>query len=128
MQKIYNSLAVLSLIFIITACANTVNRGHLKEDQVISNIKPGLTSKSEVLKMFGSPSSESTFGTPTWYYISTIKENRSILASKIVDQNVIEITLDSNGTVSEVKQYSFADKKDVEIAIADCPEEAITAS
>jgi len=116
MQKIYNSLAVLSLIFIITACANTVNRGHLKEDQVIGNIKPGITEKSQVLKMFGSPSSESTFGVPTWYYISTIKENRSILASKIVDQNVIEIAFDSNGIVDTVKQYSLGDKKDIEIA------------
>ncbi len=110
---------VYSLCFavvLLSACVTTVNRGHLKEDEAVSHIKVGVTTRGEVAKELGTPSSESSFGNKTWYYISTIKQNRSILSPKIVDQHAIEIVFDSNDVVSSLKEYSLADSKHIEIA------------
>jgi len=107
---------VLTVLLALSSCVNTVTRGHLKEDEAISHIKIGITSKSEVAKELGSPSSESSFGDKTWYYISTIKQNRSIFAPRIVDQHTTEILFDANDIVASIKEYSLADSKKIAIA------------
>jgi len=111
------------MALLIAACATTVPRGHLKEDETLTNIKIGATTRDEVQKLLGSPSSESTFGPPTWYYVSSIHENRSIMPTKVVDQHVIEIAFDAGGVVTSLKQYTMADGKEVEIASQETPTE-----
>ena len=111
------------MALLITACAIDTPRGHLKDDESLTSIKTGVTTKDEVQKLMGSPSSESTFGPPTWYYVSSIHQTRSILAPKITDQHVLEIAFDSTGVVNGVKQYSLADSKEVDMASQTTPTE-----
>lgn len=99
----------------IASCATNVNRGHLKEDEAMSHIKVGVTTRGEVAKELGSPSSESTFGDKTWYYVSTIRQTRSVLPSKIIEQHTTEIVFNQNDVVAAVKEYSLADGKNIEI-------------
>jgi len=111
------------MALLLVACVTTIPRGHLKEDESIASIKVGTTTKDEVSKLLGSPSSESTFGPPTWYYVSSIHEHRSIMPEKVVDQHVIEIAFDSNGVVTSLKQYTLADGKNIEVASDTTPTE-----
>jgi len=124
-MTIRNLLQYLALasILLSLACTNTETRGHLKEDEALSTIKVGTTTKEEALKALGSPSSESSFGPKTWYYVSSIRKTHSILAPEIIDQHVIEIAFDAGGVVSEVKQYSLQDGKNIEIASRVTPSE-----
>jgi outer membrane protein assembly factor BamE (lipoprotein component of BamABCDE complex) len=105
------------------SCVNTVNRGHLKEDEALSTIKVGVTTRAEVAKQLGSPSSESSFGNKTWYYVSSIRQNRAAFAPQIVEQHTIEIAFDANDVVSSLKEYSLADSKNIEIAKRTTPAE-----
>ncbi len=116
LRKILCCLCALVMLAPLTSCLNTVTRGHLKEDEALSHIKTGITSKSEVAKELGTPSSESSFGDKTWYYISTIKQNRSVFAPTIVDQHTIEIIFDASDVVSSIKEYSLADSKNIQVA------------
>jgi outer membrane protein assembly factor BamE (lipoprotein component of BamABCDE complex) len=111
------------MLLLASACVNTVTRGHLKEDEAISSIKEGVTTKAEALKALGSPSSESSFGPPTWYYVSSIRQNRSVFAPEVVDQHVIEIAFNANGVVSSLKQYSLKDSKEIQLASRTTPSE-----
>ncbi len=111
------------MLVVLIACATKVPSGHLKEDESLSSVKIGSTSKDDVAKLLGSPSSESTFGPPTWYYVSSMHENRSILPTKVIDQHVIEIAFDTGGTVTSVKEYTLADGKNVEVATDTTPTE-----
>jgi outer membrane protein assembly factor BamE (lipoprotein component of BamABCDE complex) len=104
------------MVLMLVACATTIPRGHLKEDESLTDIKIGTTTKDDVQKILGSPSSESSFGPTTWYYVSSTHQTRSILPTKIVDQHVIEVAFDSSGNVSSLRQYSLADGKNVEVA------------
>ena len=114
---------VVASIIILASCANNVNRGHLKEDEAVAKIKAGISTRGDVLNALGSPSSESSFGNKTWFYITSIKETRSIMPPKIIDQKVTEIAFDAGDMVTSIKQYSLADSKNVEIAKRVTPSE-----
>lgn len=103
-----------STALFVAACATPVSRGHIHEPEAVQAIKPGKTSRDEVQQLLGSPSSESSFGLMTWYYISSVKEVRSISAPKVVEQNVTEVAFDKAGVVSTVKNYTLADGKKVD--------------
>lgn len=111
------------MLALLIACATETTGGHLKEDELLSSVKIGATSKDEVAKLLGYPSSESSFGPSTWYYISTTHRNRSVFATKVVDQRVLEIAFNNAGTVASIKQYALADGKNVQIATDTTPTE-----
>ncbi len=111
------------MALLLISCATTVPRGHLKEDESLAAIKIGVTTRDEVQKLLGSPSSESTFGPATWYYVSSIHQTRSILPVKVIDQHVIEIAFNDGGVVTALRQYALADGKEVEIASDTTPTE-----
>jgi len=111
------------MLLIMASCVTTVTHGHLKEDEALANIKVGATTKDEALKALGSPSSESSFGPTTWYYVSSIKQTRSLFAPEITDQHVIEIAFDAGGIVSSIKQYALKDSQDIQIASRTTPSE-----
>ena len=111
---------------VLSACVTTVTQGHLKEDEAISAIHIGTTTKDEALKALGSPSSQSSFGPLAWYYVSSVKKNRSLFAPTIADQRVLEIGFDNKGVVSSIRNYSLADSKNIEIASRTTPAEGQT--
>lgn len=115
MDTIKRNFCSLCLVIFLAACANNVNSGHLKEDEALTSIKAGTTTRAEVARQLGSPSSESSFAPKSWYYISSIKRTRSLFAPKIVDEHTVEIAFDSNDVVSGVKEYSLKDSKDIQI-------------
>lgn len=115
--------ACAAAVLILASCSNIVNRGHLKEDEEVAKIKAGITSRADVVKNLGTPSSESSFGPKTWYYITVIRETRSILPPKILDQHVVEIVFDSRDVVTSVKTYSMSDAKNIQIAQRVTPSE-----
>ena len=111
------------MALLLVACATTVPSGHLKEDESLDSVTIGKTTRDEVSHALGSPSSESTFGPATWYYVSSMHENRSVMATRIIEQHVIEITFDTGGIVNNIKQYTLEDGKNVDIATNSTPTE-----
>jgi outer membrane protein assembly factor BamE (lipoprotein component of BamABCDE complex) len=109
-------LLLTSMTLLVIACSMPVTRGHIHEAEAVKAIKIGVTSKDEVQKLLGSPSSESSFGLMTWYYISGVKNVRSLLKPEITEQNVTEIAFDGSGVVSSIKEYTLADGKKIDIA------------
>lgn len=106
-------LFAASMTLFMVACHTPVSHGHIHEEEAIKAIKPGVTTKDAVQQALGSPSSESSFGLMTWYYISTIKDTRSLLAPKVTKQDVTEIAFDNRGVVSSLKQYTLDDGKKI---------------
>lgn len=103
------------MALLIVACSTPVSHGYVHDEEAIKAIKPGVTTKDEVQQSLGSPSSESSFGLITWYYISSVKNTRSLLPPKVTEQNVTEIAFDGGGVVSSVKDYTLADGKKVDV-------------
>lgn len=116
-------LFTASMALLAAACSTPVPRGHVRDEDIVKTIKPGVTTKEVVQQELGSPSTESSFGLVTWYYVSGTRNVRSLLAPQITEQNVVEIAFDGGGVVSSVKEYTLADGKQVAMANRITPSE-----
>lgn len=108
----------------LMACEPTVNhRGHVTEEQITDKVEVGKTTKKQVEREFGSPSSQSSFGDETWYYIQARKEANAFLRADITEQEVTGIVFDADGVVKEIQHYNKEDGKQVAIVEDTTPTE-----
>lgn len=114
----------LLLAALLTACApNVETRGHLKDADWKSQIVIGQSTRDQVLEVLGSPSSRSSFGPDTWYYISTQRENFGFMRPEITGEDVTRITFDTDGTVKSIDNYDKSTARDIAINDRETPTE-----
>ena len=95
-----------------SACmGETIQRGFIADGRAIDGLKPG-TDAQAVLQTLGSPSTVSTVGNRTWYYISqTTSRPLAFMAPRLVDQRVLTVYFDSKLKVERVANYGLQDGK-----------------
>ena len=103
---------VFFLILTIFCCNNCIKTVHvsgqtLEQEQIeaLHNAK----SKADVERLIGSPTSVSSFGQETWYYISSTKESVAFLKDKILKQDIFAISFNPNGSTNIVTRYNEQD-------------------
>ena len=107
-------LAVVSGIPLIAGCATDVEqRGNLPAQDKISEIHAGTTTKDDVTKILGSPSSTSIFNDKTWYYISRRTGQFAFFDPNVLDQQVYIILFDDQGVVQSISHKSLDDGKEI---------------
>lgn len=118
---------LLALILLIPACSPIVdNRGYIKQGNIKDKIVIGQTSKQEVFDQFGSPSSQSSFGPETWYYINNRKETVGFLKPEVVDQDVTEVEFDDKGIATRVQNYNQDQAREIANVKRETPTEGHT--
>ncbi len=118
------ALLLCALLLVISACTPIVdNRGHKWDTPVKELITEKVTTRDEVREKLGSPSTQSTFGEETWYYITATKKSRGILSPEITEQDVTRITFDPTGVVAAVSQYTLKDGQEIPIVSRETPTE-----
>lgn len=89
---------------LLGSCSPTVvNHGYRLDPSRVASIRPGVSSREEVLRTLGSPSATATFDAKRWYYISQREEHSSFYRQELVAQDVVAITFDPRGVVEEVE-------------------------
>jgi len=115
---LYSTLIVVAL----AACQPTIDqRGNLPDDKKISSIEPGVTTKQAVSQLLGTPSSVSTFGDKTWYYISRRTEQTAFFTPQVLDQQVIVVGFDEGGVVRNVQHLNLADSRPIDPSPRETP-------
>jgi outer membrane protein assembly factor BamE (lipoprotein component of BamABCDE complex) len=85
-------------------CAPTVNaRGNLVKDYQMVTITPGTSTKSDVLRAMGSPTTQDPFDENIWYYIGQTTEKKGILDPKVTDERIVMVDFDEAGLVETIK-------------------------
>src|SRR4051794_28802586 len=98
---------------VLAGCAKTIDqRGNLPADDKLAEIQTGVATRDDVIRLLGTPSSTGTFDDKTWYYISKRTEQFAFLQPELLDQQVVAIAFDENGTVRDLKRLGMADKRD----------------
>jgi len=97
----------LSLIILCcSSCIKTVHvSGHLFEEKELQALK-AAKSKQDIENLLGSPTSVSSFGPETWYYITTKKETISFWPDKVLEQNIIAISFKKGDIIDVVARYN----------------------
>ncbi len=97
----------LGLLVALPGCsvfdAPVVQRGNRVTEDQLKEITPGVQTRQDVQTLLGSPTQTSTFGDPTWYYISSNTRQRPGRELMVTDQQTVSITFDQNGVVRAVK-------------------------
>jgi len=102
--------ASLASALILCGCTISVDqRGNLPDPDKLALIQPGTTTKEQVVKVLGTPSSESTFNDDTWYYISRKTKQVAFFSPEVLDQQVYIVDFDNKGVVKNVDHRGMAD-------------------
>jgi outer membrane protein assembly factor BamE (lipoprotein component of BamABCDE complex) len=102
------SAAVLGLS--VAACVGEeFHRGYLIDQRAVEQVKPGMSAE-QVLQTLGTPSTVSTVGNKSWYYISQVSRRRvQFMGDSPVDQKVIAVYFNPNLKVERVALYGVQD-------------------
>lgn len=104
------------------ACTGNIdNRGNLPDKKHVASIKPGATTRGQVLRQLGSPSTVAALDRNTWYYISKREERWAFLNPTIRQQQVLEIRFNKAGVVQTMKVYGLKDAKNVKLVARETP-------
>ncbi len=88
----------------MSACAPTVaQRGNMLEDYQISEVKVGTSTRSDVLRNLGSPTTKSTFDPNVWYYIGQETSKKGILDPKVTKERIVLAAFDDEGLLIDLQ-------------------------
>lgn len=97
-------------VALLAACASNVEQhGNLPDHSELATITPGKTTKAEVAKLLGSPSSVGVFDGDAWYYISRKTEQVAFFKPDVTDQEVYIVSFNHDGVVSNVARKTLKD-------------------
>lgn len=96
---VYGLICFLSFLT-VPACKQADDSGYVNRFSNFDEITPGLT-REEVQSRLGSPSSMSTFGDETWYYIGTKGRAYAFSHPNVKEKNAWYVTFDKSGTVAK---------------------------
>jgi outer membrane protein assembly factor BamE (lipoprotein component of BamABCDE complex) len=98
-------------------CVATVDqRGNLPEADKIAQIQPGSTTRDQVAKILGTPSSTGIFNDKSWYYISRKTKRVAFFDPDVLDQQVYVVNFDGKGVVNSVDHKDLKDGRDIDPA------------
>ena len=107
-KRLGRFLATATLALLASACTATVStHGHPLDQDQLAQIKPGTSSREEVTRLLGSPSTIGTFDQERWFYVSQRTEVMSFYKADITQQDVVRIDFDANGIVSDVHTHGL---------------------
>ncbi|MCE2509890.1 MAG: outer membrane protein assembly factor BamE [Alphaproteobacteria bacterium] len=101
-------LGALLIAWSVTACASRIStRGNVPDADALSEIRLGVQTREDIAELIGNPSTVTTFGDYTWYYISETVEMSALGDLEVLDRKIIAIDFDTRGLVQNVRQYDL---------------------
>jgi outer membrane protein assembly factor BamE (lipoprotein component of BamABCDE complex) len=99
----------------VAGCSPSVEqRGNLPSPDKMAEIHAGTTTKDEVAKLLGTPSSVSVFhNDKSWYYISRRTAQTAFFEPDVLDQQVYIVSFDGQGVVRAVDHKVLQDGKEI---------------
>jgi len=90
-------------------------RGNHVEADLIKELVPGTSTRSDATSLLGSPTTKGAFDDNTWIYISETTRTRVGRLPGITAQDVTMLTFDQGGVLRDVKHLNQDDGRDVSV-------------
>ena len=109
-------LALLTAgIALLSACTPMeTTHGNIVEDYRMAEVTPGVSTRTNVLKSLGSPTTTAPFDDNVWYYIGQEVEQRGVFDPEVTDQKIVVVAFNQDGVVSTIDKID-ADQINVPI-------------
>lgn len=106
---------VVVTMLAVGACSPRVaQRGVMPDIDKVASIIPTETTKQEVERALGSPSSINMFGEETWLYVGETTERIAFLERKVEERSVLIVSFDKNGVVKDVQSHGLDASRDIQ--------------
>jgi outer membrane protein assembly factor BamE (lipoprotein component of BamABCDE complex) len=112
---------LLASVALLGCVPQVSNHGYRFDEAALAQIEPGRTTRDEVQQLLGSPSSLTTFDGAVWYYVSQRTERMSFYQEDVVNQDVVSITFDELGTVTNVDRHGLEEAHEVSFVDRETP-------
>ncbi|NQZ13289.1 MAG: outer membrane protein assembly factor BamE [Alphaproteobacteria bacterium] len=113
-MKRFNFLCLASVAALsIAACTPTqANRGNIVEDFRMNEIVEGVSTRTNVLKSLGSPTTKAPFDDNIWYYIGQKTEKTGVFDPKVVEEKIVVVAFNEEGIVDVIEEVD-AERMDI---------------
>ncbi|MDG1472394.1 MAG: outer membrane protein assembly factor BamE [Ascidiaceihabitans sp.] len=110
-------IAVAAVTVSLTACAATyTNHGYIPPQEDLDLLVVGVDTKSSVEDSVGSPSSGGVLNDGGYYYVRSRIRSFGPTAPKVVERQVLAISFDTAGVVTNIERFGLEDGNVVPIA------------
>ena len=110
---IMKNIFLISLFLIISNCSlNLVDDHHgvYFIEKKMKKIQVNTTNKNDLIKIFGEPSTKSTFNNDVWIYIERKITNTHLFGRReLVINNVLVLEIDQRGLLAKIDFYNLED-------------------
>jgi outer membrane protein assembly factor BamE (lipoprotein component of BamABCDE complex) len=106
--------AAIALTLVVGACAPTLaTRGNFLDDDRLKSLQQGVSTKDEVARKLGTPTTVDPFDGNTWFYIGEKTSTTAFFKPKVDDRKIIKLTFTEDGFLSNAEQMDKAAGKDI---------------
>ncbi|MBA4043272.1 MAG: outer membrane protein assembly factor BamE [Erythrobacter sp.] len=103
--KFRAAVLVAGLAATLPACSSIrESRGYIIDPVLTEAIQPKIDNQQSVEATLGRPTFTSQYGTPTWYYVSSITGQRPFNRPRIKEHSVLAVQFDDAGRVAKVNR------------------------
>ncbi|WP_246586965.1 outer membrane protein assembly factor BamE [Stakelama flava] len=89
-------------------CAKVAaHHGYVFDPDLVNAVQPGVDDRDSVATMLGKPTLQGEFNSPEWYYWGRNTRSLAYTRPNPVEQTVVRIRFDKNGTVSAVDKMGM---------------------
>ncbi|MBO6520634.1 MAG: outer membrane protein assembly factor BamE [Rhodospirillales bacterium] len=99
----------------LSACSpHVAQRGAMPDIDAIAAITPNKSTKNEVERALGSPSTINMYGEETWMYVGETTETVAFLESEVNERSVVLVTFNKDGVVTDVSSHGLAESRNIQ--------------
>ncbi|MFT7106185.1 MAG: outer membrane protein assembly factor BamE (lipoprotein component of BamABCDE complex) [Yoonia sp.] len=109
-SKLYKSVLIVGLAALVSGCTPIERfHGFIPPEPEIVTLQVGITSKDDVLNLFGPPISDRALENNTIYYASSQFQYFGPFAPRVVDRQILAIDFDASDRVRNIARYTMED-------------------
>lgn len=114
-RRLRMALAICVLVSTSACVASFRNHGYIPPDDVLDEIVVGVDTRASVEDTAGSPSSSGVLNESGFYYVRTRMRSFAYRAPEVVDREVLAISFDSDGVVTNIERFGLKDGRVVSL-------------
>lgn len=108
MSTALRPIALALILAVLSACAPIIeNHGYVPPDDQLALLQVGVSTKEDVTREVGRPTSLGVLDSDGWYYVQSEFRRFGLRAPREVDREVVAISFNDAGTISNVERFGL---------------------
>lgn len=98
-----------ALAALMACTAQFRNHGYVPHPDDLANVVVGIDTRDSVSETVGTPSTGGILDSSGYYYVRSRVRHYAYQAPKVIDREVVAITFDKRGVVSNIERFGLED-------------------